>query len=59
MIRSEFFLTFQLSANRLADELRASIRAGDCVDFFKGLDRETDDGWLNLHRRTAHEKQSP
>lgn len=47
--------TLELSANRLANELRASIRSGDCVDFFKGLDREADDGRLNLHWRAAHE----
>lgn len=47
--------TLELSANRLAYELRASIRACNCVDFFKGLDRKANDSWLNLHRRAAHE----
>jgi hypothetical protein len=45
----------QLSANRLAYELRASIRAGDCVDFFKGLDREADKDRFNLHWRATHQ----
>lgn len=45
----------QLSAHRLADELCASVRAGDGVDFFKRLDRETDQDRLNLHRGPPHE----
>lgn len=47
--------SLEFSAHRLADELRASIRAGDRVDFFQRLDREPDQNWLNLHRGAAHE----
>lgn len=49
------FKTLQLSAHRLANELCASIRSGDCVDFFQRIDREPDQNRPNLHRGTAHE----
>jgi hypothetical protein len=44
----------QLSANRLADELCAAVRAGDCIDFFQRFDREPDKDGLNLHRGAPH-----
>lgn len=44
----------QLSANRLANELCAAVRSGDCVDFFQRLDREPDQNSLNLHRGAPH-----
>lgn len=46
--------TLQLSANRLAYELRASIRAGDSVDFFQRLDGEPNRNRLDLHWGTPH-----
>lgn len=49
----------QLSAHRLAYELRTSVRAGDCVDFFQGLDREANKDRLNLHRGSPHENNLP
>lgn len=51
--------TLELSAHRLADELRASIRACDCVDFFQRLDREPDQNRLNLHQGAPHENNLP
>lgn len=58
--RSDLLLkTLQLSANRLAYELRTAVRAGDCVDFFQRVDRKPNNDWLNLHRGTAHENNIP
>ena len=49
----------QLSANRLAYELCAAVRAGNGVNFFQRFDREADENRLNLHWGAAHENNLP